>query len=104
METEITQEFNEVPTVYGRGAKDIDDVVVDIIKADLHDSDGIMQSTEHHLTMMHVQNKMLRFMDDNWSIDKDKLMSVRLRCREVMSYLDLIADASNKTRYKSNDQ
>jgi hypothetical protein len=104
METRTIPNIDEIPVVSGRGSKDIDDVVVEIIKADLHDSDGIMQSCEDHLTMMMVQHKLGGFMQHNFSIDKDKLMSVRLRCREVLTVLDLIAAASDKIRYKHDIQ
>lgn len=104
METRTMPNIDEVPVVSRPGQKDIDDVVVELIKANLFEEEGIMQSAEHHIFMIEMQSRLGNFFQYNFSIDRDKLMSVRMRCRELLASLDLIADASNKIRCKSNDQ
>lgn len=99
MEIKTQENIDEIPMVARNNKPDIDDVIAAIIKADLHDSDGIMQSCEHHTTMLHVQRKIKSYMDGNYSIDKDKLLSMILRCEEVLYHLNLIRDASHQNRY-----
>lgn len=102
METRAKQDTSEVPMVQPREGKDIAEVVASMIK-DISDDEQALAFQEDHLVMLQVQHGMKKFMDGNFSIDKSRLLSVKMRCEEVLKYLDLIVDASCQHRYKSND-
>ncbi len=89
----------ELPRVKQSAEKKLTDFVTEIINYELYEDD-IKQSNEYHITMMHVQRRMIDFMECNYSIDKNELYSVKMRCEEVLKYLDLIIDASYPNRYK----
>lgn len=61
--------------------------------------DGIPQYDPLHTAMVHTQDRILKYLDAYWSLDKEEIDDLSFRCKEVSKYLDLISKASLQNRY-----
>ncbi len=89
-----------IPTVNNAHNKTLSEVVAEIITdTHLYYVDDIPQLDVSHVAMLHTQERILDYIQHNWSLDKDEMYELSCRCKQVSKYLDLISDVSRPNRY-----